>query len=180
MKTPRIRRPLGAEPRLEPSVFGDHALRSEWSGRIDGLTDLCDALSALLAFREERSHTHLTDVDGLWIEARLEEKVAVLRFVELSFDEIRYRTLTGEVIAEVCARYEAAAETDNPRAIESLARGFRSRYKPPVMPTADFMRTEIILSERLMKRRSLGWFDDPIAVLRTQRGAIVLEDGWPA
>jgi methane monooxygenase component A gamma chain len=179
MKTPRIRRPLGAQPRLEPSVFGNGALRGEWTARIDRLTTLDDALSQLLEFRENLRRNHLSDVDGLWIEARLEEKVAVLRFVELSFEEIRYRALTGELIADVRARYETAAETNDPGIIENLARDFRSRYKPPIMPTTDFMRTEIALSERLMKRRSLGWFNDPIAVLRSQRGATVLKDGWP-
>jgi methane monooxygenase component A gamma chain len=179
MKAPRTRRPLGAEPREESSVFEGSALRRQWSERTAGFTELGSALDALLAFREEHRHSHLSDVDRLWVEARLEERVAVLRFSALSFEDIRYRTLTGEAIADVVARYENDAKSEDAHVLERLAGEFRQRYKPPIMPTADFMRLETFLSERLMKRRSLGWFDEPIAALRARRGATVLKDGWP-
>jgi methane monooxygenase component A gamma chain len=177
MRKPKTRRPLGAEWRTDASPFGNTALRDEWVARIRGYVSLGDAMAALIALRDEKA-TSVADMDALWIEARLEERVAVLRFDELSYQELRTETLTGERIVEVQARYEAAAKTADPIELERLAAEFRRKFKPPIMPTSPFMQTEIVLSEQLMKRRSLRWFDPTIADLRNRRGATVVKEGW--
>lgn len=179
MRKPKERKQPGAERRIEPSPFGDGNLRRTWADRIDSYDSLKLALPELLAVREERAKRHLTDVDWLWIEARIEERVAVLRFKDLTYEQIRTLTLTMEPIDEVQRRYEEAAQGDDGAEIEALAADFRRRYKPPVMLTSPFMKTEVVLSERLMKRRSLNWFSPTIDELRARRGVTVFKEGWP-
>ncbi len=179
MSRGRNRRPSGAEPRTEVSPFGNQAKRREGLQRIANYTTLEEALTALLAWRGQQVTRHLTDQDDLWIEARLEERVAVLRFQEKSYDDIRTTTLTGEVIADVQHHFLQASETSNPTDLENLASEFRRRYKPPIMPSSPFLQVETILSERLMKHRSLDWFELSLTELRSRRGATVLEPDYP-
>src|ERR1700733_14532607 len=98
MSRSSIRRPAGAARQVEFPPFGDQRLRREWVARVRGLSTLDQAVSALVAFREAHAGRALTDKDALWIEARLEERAAVLRFGEWTHQEIRTRTLTGEII----------------------------------------------------------------------------------
>lgn len=179
MSRERARRPVGAERRTDPSPFGKQELRNEWSTRIDGFTNLAEALSALVSWRNHQSQEFLTDQDSLWIEARLEERVALLRFEEKTNEDIRTITLTGEKITSVQSRFLEAAEIADAAELENLAAEFRRCYKPPVMPSSPFLRTEVILSEQLMKRRSLNWFTSSITDLRTRRGVKIFKDGWP-
>lgn len=174
----RTRRPLGAERRTEESPFGDREARRGWQERIAAFDKLDDALAALIEWRERHVMSSLRDQNALWIEARLEERVAVLRFQEKSNDAIRTTTLTGEPIASVQLRFRQAAETADAIELEKLAAEFRLRYKPPVMPSSPFLRVETALSELLMKRRSLNWFEPSIEELRARRGATVIKEGW--
>jgi hypothetical protein len=41
------------------------------------------------------------------------------------------------------------------------------------------MRLEVVLSEALMKKRSLNWFEPSLTDLRARRSAKVLKEGWP-
>jgi methane monooxygenase component A gamma chain len=178
MRTPKVRRPLGADWRTEASPFGNRGHRTQWSERIDALATLDVAVALLIGFRAEHVSS-LTDLDALWIEARLEERVAVLRFAERSYQELRTLTLTGETIADVQARYEGAAKAGDAAALEALAAEFRGKYKPPIMPSSPYLQTETIISEQLMKRRSLDWFGPSIVALRANRSVTVLKEGWP-
>lgn len=174
MSRTRIRRPSGAERRTEESPFGNRNLRQQWQAQIANFDTLTEALSALISWREQHTGS-VTDQNSLWIEARLEERVAILRFQEKSNHDIRTATLTGEPIAEVQARFiEASSHADAPE-LEKLAAEFRLRYKPPVMPSSPFLRVETILSEQLMKRRSLNWFEPSLEELRARRGAKVVK-----
>jgi len=163
----------GAEVRLEPSPYGDQELRARWAETADQLTTLDEAVAALASWRER--HRGFDGQDSLWVEARLEERVAVLRFESMTDTEIRTRTLTGEDVEVVCAEFLARAELvgADHLEIERVNEEFRHRYKPPIMPTNDFMRTETMLAELLMRRRSLNWFDRPLSELRAQRGVVV-------
>ena len=55
--------------------------------------------------------------------------------------------------------------------------GFRRQYKPPVIPTVPFLRTETELAELLILRRSKGWYDEPLVELRRRRAAVLVNEG---
>jgi methane monooxygenase component A gamma chain len=164
---------------MDVSPFGDRDLRLEWASRIAALRRLDDAVTVLIDWREQQSHDHLTDKDALWIGARLEDRVAVLRFEERSNESIRTVTLTGERIKDVRENFERRAAAADVDELEALAAELRRRFKPPIMPSSPYMRLEVVVSEALMKQRSLNWFDPSIAELRTRRRARVLKEGWP-
>jgi len=171
----------GADFRLDPSPYGEGAKRAEWETRIAGYSSLAEAVPVLLEWRDDRKDAAVTDVDDLWIEARLEEKVAVLRFEEMTNDQIRNETLTDEKVLEVIERAleeadEAAQAADKAR-LEELVRNFRKRYQPPIMPSSPFMRAETELAERLMKVRDVDWYAESIDELREARGVVVHKKG---
>lgn len=164
---------LGAEFRLDPSPYGNTELRSEWAARADALSSLDEAVSALMAWRED--HWGHEDQDSLWIEARLEERAAVLRMESLTDDDFRSRTLTGEDAHEVCSRTAEAARVagSDYKELERINAEFRSRYKPPIMPTNLFMPAEKDLSEKLMTSRTVDWYGKSLGELREERGVVV-------
>lgn len=171
----------GADYRLDPSPYGDKAKRAEWEARISGYSSLAEAVPVLLEWRASRRDEAVTDQDDLWIEARLEEKVAVLRFDEMTNDQIRSETLTDEKVEEVCDRYlqeadEAEAAGDKAR-LEEIVAEFRKRYQPPIMPSSPYMLAETLLAERLMKTRDLDWYAETIDELREARNVIVHKKG---
>ncbi len=179
MSATRTRRRAGAERRTTASPFGDREKRLEWASRIAALGRLDDAVAALIDWREKGSHDHLTDKDALWIGARLEDRVAVLRFEERSNESIRTVTLTGEPIEDVRKSFERRAADADADGLEALAAELRRLFKPPIMPSSPYMRLEVVLSTALMKKRSLNWFEPSIAELRARRGARILKEGWP-
>ena len=173
-------RAAGAAPRTVYPPFGDQTSRKHWTDRLADVTTLRTALDLLIDWRREHDQDALEEADVLWIEARIEDRVAVLRFAELSGESIDTTALTGEPIAEVCATAlaEASAAADVP-ALEAVVTGFRRRYKPPVIPTVPFMRTETELAEILIQRRTKGWYDEPIAELRRRRAAVLVNQTPP-
>jgi methane monooxygenase component A gamma chain len=168
----------GATPRTEYPAFGDQPLREEWTERLRQVTTLHGAVQLLFGWRGTRIGNPLEEADYLWIEARIEDRVAVLRFAELSGEVIETTTLTGESIAEACdiALAEANATTDV-ATLELIVAGFRRRYKPPVMPTVPFMRTETELTELLIRQRNKGWYDEPLDELRRRRAVVLVGEG---
>lgn len=164
---------VGAEFRLEPSPYGNSALRSEGAARADALPTLDEAVAALMKWRSD--YWGREDQDSLWIEARLEERVAVLRLQSMSDHEFRTQTLTGEDARQVCASVAeraAAAGTDY-KELERINDEFRSKYKPPIMPTNLFLPTERDLSEKLMTSRTTDWYGKSLEELRADRGVVV-------
>jgi methane monooxygenase component A gamma chain len=166
----------GAAPRTDYPPFGNQTSRKEWTDRLADVTSLSTALGLLLDWRREHDHDALEEADVLWIEARIEDRVAVLRFAELSGEFIETTTLTGEPIAQVCdaALAEAKAAVDV-ATLEAVVTAFRRRSKPPVIPTVPFLRTETELAELLILRRSKGWYDESLAELRRRRAAVVVD-----
>ena len=170
----------GAAFRLEPSPYGNKEKRAAWEDRIAGeATSLRGAVALLLAWRADHAADTIADQDDLWIEAKLEAKVAVLRFDVMTNDQIRSETLTDEKVADVCrAALDGAEEAaDDPAALEELVAGFRQRYRPPIMPSSPFMRTETELAEILMKAREKNWYGQTLDQLRTERGVVVHKAG---
>jgi methane monooxygenase component A gamma chain len=176
----RTATPEGAAFRLEPSPYGNKEKRSVWEGRIsEGTKSLADAVAMLLQWRADHADDTIADQDDLWIEAQLEARVAVLRFDEMTGDQVRNETLTDEKVADVCraALQEAEDNNDDPEKLEAIVTAFRSRYKPPIMPSSPFMRTETELAEILMKARELDWYGRTLDELRADRGVVVHKAG---
>jgi methane monooxygenase component A gamma chain len=170
--------PAGATPRTDYPPFGDQPLRLAWTERLAEVTNLGPALELLLEWRGDRRLGALEEADFLWIEARIEDRVAVLRFAELSGEFIDTTTLTGEPIVHTCdAALEQARTAVDVATLEAVVAGFRHRYKPPVMPTVPFMRTETELTELLILRRSKDWFGQPLDELRRLRAAVLVTEG---
>jgi methane monooxygenase component A gamma chain len=167
----------GARLQTEFPPFGDQQLRRVWAARAAALVSLPDAVSTLLRWRAEQTGGALVSGDARWIEARLEERVAVLRFEALSFEEIATRTLTGQPIAEVVATFERRADAADVAELERVAAELRLRYRPPIMPVAAFLPLEVRVAELLMKRRSPGWFEPSLEELRRRRGVAVVKEG---
>jgi len=170
----------GADFRLEPSPYGDKAKRAAWEARIAAeTTSLRDAVALLLQWRTDHADDPVSDQDDLWIEAQIEHRVAVLRFDEMTNDQIRSETLTDEKVADVCraALDEAEDNGDDPEKLEELVAGFRGRYRPPIMPSSPFMRTETELAEILMKAREKDWYAQSLDELREGRGVVVHKAG---
>jgi methane monooxygenase component A gamma chain len=175
-RTARVAAAAGATPRTEYPPFGNQTSRAEWTDRLVQTAALADALSLLIEWRASRAGNALEEADFLWIESRIEDRVAVLRFAELSTGFIETTTLTGEPIAAVTeTALTDARAADDATAIEAIVGSFRRRYKPPIMPTVPFMRTEIELAELLITRRNLGWYDEPLEELRRRRAAVVVD-----
>jgi methane monooxygenase component A gamma chain len=142
------------------------------------MTSLGTALSLLIDWRAVREGNALEEADFLWIESRIEDRVAVLRFAELSGEFIETTTLTGEPIEKTCDDALAGAnDAVDVAALEAIVAAFRRSYKPPVMPTVPFMRMETELTELLIQRRSKGWYNEPLAELRRRRAAVLVNEG---
>lgn len=173
--------PEGAAFRLEPSPYGNKERRAEWQARIESLGGLREAVEVLREWRAMHAADAVQDQDDLWIEAKLEEKVAVLRFDVMTTGQVRTETLTGERVIDVCAawreRVDAAAAEEDVDELEALVREFRQRYRPPVMPSSPFMRAETELAEVLMKVRERDWYGRSVDELRDSRGVIVHKRG---
>lgn len=170
----------GAEFRLDPSPYGNRDKRAAWEARIEaGTKSLGDGVALLLEWRRDHADDTIADQDDLWIEAQLEARVAVLRFDEMTSDQVRSETLTDEKVADVCqaALDEAEDNRDDPDKLEEIVAGFRNRYKPPIMPSSPFMRTETELAEILMKTRELDWYGQTLDQLREGRGVVVHKAG---
>lgn len=169
----------GADFRLDPSPYGDEAKRGPWVARIAGLTTLAEAVPLLLEWRADHAGDGISDKDDLWIEAQLEARVAVLRFDEMTNDQIRTETLTHEDVADVCADILRRAEELGGDAdkLELLVAAFRERYRPPIMPSSPFMRAETELVEFLMKARELNWYGLSLDELREARGVVMHKSG---
>jgi methane monooxygenase component A gamma chain len=170
----------GAAFRLEPSPYGNKEKRSSWEARIEAETkSLADAVALLLAWRGDHAGDTIADQDDLWIEAQIEARVAVLRFDEMTSDQVRSETLTDEKVADVCraALTDAADHADDPEKLEEIVAAFRDRYKPPIMPSSPFMRTETELAEVLMKTRELDWYGLTLEELRESRAVVVHKAG---
>ena len=170
----------GAEFRLEPSPYGNPEKRAAWEARIaEGTKSLREGVAMLLEWRAEHNDDAVTDQDDLWIEAKLEAAVAVARFDEMTNDQVRNETLTDEKVADVCqaALRDAEDNADDPNKLEEIVAAFRTRYKPPIMPSSPFMRTETELAEILMKTRELDWYGLTLDELRESRAVVVHKAG---
>jgi len=157
----------------------DNDTRDQWINRIAQLNSLDKAAEMLRQFRMDHTtplrNTYELDNDYLWIEAKLEEKVAVLKARAFSEADFRNKTAFGEdakaILDATVAKMNAAKDKWE---AEKIHIGFRQAYKPPIMPVNFFLDGERLLGTKLMELRNLNYYDTSLAELRRQRGVKVL------
>lgn len=158
----------------------DNATRDEWTAKIGALNSLDKAAKFLIDFRRQYTtplrQSYALELDHLWIEAKIEEKVAVLK--EQTFkndDDLLHKCATGQAAAAAAAEAQAKmAACDDKWEAEKIHINFRIDFKPPIMPTNYFMDTDRVLGSKLMELRDLNYYEMPLAELRKKRGVKVL------
>lgn len=153
----------------------DNDTRDSWLNKIGQLNTLDKAAAALKQFRLDHTTpfraSYALDNDYLWIEAKLEEKVAVLKARAFSDVDFRTKTAFGEdakaVQDAVVAKMNAC---DDKWEAERIHIGFRQAYKPPIMPVNHFLDVERVIGTKLMELRNLNYYDTSLEELRKQRG----------
>ncbi|WP_017364983.1 methane monooxygenase component A subunit gamma [Methylococcus capsulatus] len=153
--------------------------RDAWVNKIAQLNTLEKAAEMLKQFRMDHTtpfrNSYELDNDYLWIEAKLEEKVAVLKARAFNEVDFRHKTAFGEdaksVLDGTIAKMNAAKDKWE---AEKIHIGFRQAYKPPIMPVNYFLDGERQLGTRLMELRNLNYYDTPLEELRKQRGVRVV------
>ncbi|SJM93032.1 aromatic/alkene monooxygenase hydroxylase subunit gamma [Crenothrix polyspora] len=157
----------------------DNPTRDEWTKKIAALKSLGAGAALLTEFRAKYMSPFKTDfsleLDGLWIECKIEEKVALLKHAEFNDTRFLNSTTSGmdaqKVANEVVAKMDAC--TDMYEA-ERIHINFRLANKPPIMPVNVFMDTDRLLGTKLMELRNTDYYALPLEELRKVRGAKVI------
>jgi methane monooxygenase component A gamma chain len=157
----------------------DNPVRDEWLQKIGGLRTLASGAEFLTDFRKKYTSPLRTDysldLDALWIECKIEEKVAMLKHAELKDAQILNNCTCGQNAQQAADGVVAkmAACTDKYEA-ERIHINFRLAYKPPIMPVNVFMDTDRILGTKLMELRNTDYYALPLSELRKVRGVKVI------
>jgi methane monooxygenase component A gamma chain len=158
----------------------DNATRDEWTAKIGALKSFDKAVHFLVDFRRQHTtplrESYALELDHLWIEAKIEERVAVLKEQAFkSAQDLLHKCATGESAADVVADVKARmAACDDKWEAEKIHIKFRLAFKPPIMPTNYFMDADRVLGSRLMELRNLNYYDMPLEEMRKKRGVKVL------
>ncbi|MCX7082085.1 MAG: methane monooxygenase, partial [Methylococcales bacterium] len=115
------------------------------------------------------------ELDGQWIELKIEQKVALLKFKEFSDTQILNNCSCGQNAQTVAdaALAKMTACTDMYEA-ERIHINFRLATKPPIMPVNVFLDTDRILGTKLMELRNTDYYALPLEELRKTRGVKVI------
>lgn len=157
----------------------DNPNRDAWVTKIAALNTLADGHKCLTDFRAKHMSPFKTDfsleLDGQWIECKLEEKVALLKHKEFDNAKFLNNCSCGQdakkVAAEAVAKMDAC--TDMYEA-ERIHINFRLACKPPVMPVNFFADTDRLLGTKLMELRNTDYYALPLEELRKKRGVKVI------
>jgi methane monooxygenase component A gamma chain len=157
----------------------DNPNRTEWVGKIAGLTTLAAGHAFLRDFRTKHMSPFKMDftleLDGQWIECKIEEKVALLKHKEFNDTQFLNDCSCGANAQEVAdkAVAEMNACTDMYEA-ERIHVNFRLACKPPVMPVNVFLDADRQLGTKLMELRNTDYYALPLEELRKARGVKVI------
>jgi methane monooxygenase component A gamma chain len=160
----------------------DNPIRDEWVAKLGKVTSVKAATQFIQDFR--KAHTtplrteHTLDLDYLWIESKIEEKLAVLRGDAFVDEDLLNLCTTGEAAGMVVKHWAQKMEkaTDKYSA-EKLLIQFRQLYKPPVMPVNYFFTADTQMGSRLMELRNTNYYATSLPDLRKERGVKVLHLG---
>ncbi|MFI3222817.1 MAG: methane monooxygenase [Methylococcaceae bacterium] len=157
----------------------DNPNRDAWVKKIAGLKTLAEGHALLTDFRAKHLSPFKTDfsleLDGQWIELKIEQKVALLKFKEFSDTQILNNCSCGQNAQTVAdaALAKMTACTDMYEA-ERIHINFRLATKPPIMPVNVFLDTDRILGTKLMELRNTDYYALPLEELRKTRGVKVI------
>ena len=157
----------------------DNPNRDAWVKKITALTTLAAGVALLTDFRAKHLSPFKTDfsleLDGQWIECKIEEKVALLKHKEFNDTQFLNNTASGanaqRVADEVVAKMTGS--TDMYEA-ERIHVNFRLANKPPIMPVNVFLDTDRQLGTKLMELRNIDYYALPLEDLRKKRGVRVV------
>jgi methane monooxygenase component A gamma chain len=164
------------------SNIHDNPTRTAWVAKIAALLSVADATKAIQDFRVENTSPFRTsndlDLDYLWIESKLEQKLAVLKAQNLSEADLLGKASTGEdpetVEKDWVARIHAAKTKYE---AEKILVQFRQLYKPPVLPVNVFLRADTAMGSHLMELRNDNYYGSSLEELRKERGVRVVHLG---
>ncbi|MEQ1636670.1 MAG: aromatic/alkene monooxygenase hydroxylase subunit gamma [Methylococcales bacterium] len=157
----------------------DNPNRTTWVKKIAGLKTLAEGHAMLKDFRAKHMSPFKTDwtleLDGQWIELKIEEQVALLKHAEFNDTQLLNNCTCGADAKKVAADAVAAmtACTDMYEA-ERIHINFRLACKPPVMPVNFFLDTDRQLGTKLMELRNTDYYALPLEELRKARGVKVI------
>lgn len=160
----------------------ENPVRSEWAKKIAALSTLKDATVFIQDFRKTNTGPFRTsyalDVDYLFIEAKIEERLAVLRSSKSSEADLLTKATTGESAQAVADSWIAKIDAATDQFVaEKIHISFRQLYKPPVLPVNTFFKVDSYLGTRLMELRNTDYYADSLEELRKKRGVKVLKLG---
>ena len=160
-------------------------VRSEWLEKIGALNNVKDATAFIQDFRKKNTGPFRTsyalDVDYLFIEAKIEERLAVLKAASFAAADLFSKATTGEAAQAVADAWIAKIDAEKDKfAAEKILITFRQLYKPPVLPVNVFFKVDTYLGSRLMELRNTDYYADSLEELRKKRGVKVLSLGSAA
>jgi methane monooxygenase component A gamma chain len=155
-------------------------VRSEWAEEIAALKSVKDATAFIQDFRKKYTTPLRTsyelDVDYLFIEAKIEERLSVLKASAFSNEDLFSKATTGELAQTVAETWMKKLDAEKDKiAAEKIMIQFRQLYKPPVLPVNVFLKVDTYLGSRLMEIRNTNYYDESLAELRKRRGVKVLK-----
>lgn len=157
----------------------DNPTRNAWMAKIATLDTLAKAHAFITDFRAKHMSPFKTDwsleLDGLWIELKIEEKLALLKHKEFNDTQLLNNCTCGanaqQVANEVIGKMEACEDMYE---AERIHINFRLACKPPVMPVNVFLDTDRQLGTKLMELRNTDYYALPLEELRKKRGVKVV------
>ncbi|ACK50234.1 Methane monooxygenase [Methylocella silvestris BL2] len=160
----------------------ENPVRSDWLEKIAELKSVKDATAFIQDFRKKNTSPFRTsyalDVDYLFIEAKIEERLAVLKSSTFSAADLFTKATTGETAQAVSEDWIAKIDAEKDKfAAEKILITFRQLYKPPVLPVNLFFKVDTYLGSRLMELRNTDYYADSLDDLRKKRGVKVLRLG---
>lgn len=157
----------------------DNPVRDQWADKIGSLNDLTKAVEMLKQFRIDHTSpvrkSNELWLEYLWIENKLEEKVAVLKMSAFKDEDFLTKTADGQCAQTVASSWinKMNGAKDKWEA-EQIHFAFRQACKPPMLPVNIWMDTDRQLGTRLMELRNLNYYDTSLEELRKQRGVRVV------
>ncbi len=157
----------------------DNPTRNAWMAKIATLDSVAKGHAFLTDFRAKHMSPFKTDwtleLDGLWIELKIEEKLALLKHKEFNDNQLLNNCTCGanaqQVANEVIAKMDACNDMYE---AERIHINFRLACKPPVMPVNVFLDTDRQLGTKLMELRNTDYYALPLEELRKRRGVKVV------
>lgn len=173
---------MAYQPVKSERSFYQNEVRHQWAARLARIHGMEECTELLREFRANHigpeRETYRLYHDSLWIENAIEQRLAQLKAVELSDDDLLERCSSGELAKDVVTQLVAKVETMTDwRDLEFMALECRRKFKPPVMPVNAWLRFERALVTKLMVARGERRARElSIETLRAERGAKLVGD----